>query len=282
MFSDAFLAGAVAGVVTDCALHPVDTIKTRLQHADGFRAAGGSKRLFAGVGPTLVSAAPSGATFFGTYSACCGALGVEERTGAARVASLVAASVCGELAACWIRAPISIMTNNMQTGMAAARALEQLTPRHLARVYAALIGREIPFACIQLPLVDLVRVWLLAAPPSSRIERLLPCFADGSAERRRVVATCVAGFVAGGTAALLTAPLDLLKTRVATSRPSCRVIGEPFTYADFAADVVRRRGVRGLVAGATPRMAMISCGGAIFFGTYETSHMLLARRRREA
>nr|CAB3456346.1 unnamed protein product [Digitaria exilis] len=60
------IAGGAAGVVVETALYPIDTIKTRLQAAQG-----GSKiqwkGLYAGLGGNLVGVLPASAIFVGVY-----------------------------------------------------------------------------------------------------------------------------------------------------------------------------------------------------------------------
>ena len=59
--------GWCTGLVTDVALFPLDTIKTRLQSAQGFRAAGGLSRLYAGLGPAALGSAPGGQWSAGVF-----------------------------------------------------------------------------------------------------------------------------------------------------------------------------------------------------------------------
>ena len=60
-----FISGA--GAIVDITLHPVETIKTRLQSQQGFTVTGGFKKLYAGVGPVLLGSSPAAAVFFATY-----------------------------------------------------------------------------------------------------------------------------------------------------------------------------------------------------------------------
>ena len=60
-------SGAVAGPSVDIALYPLDTIKTRLQSADGFLKAGGFKGVYAGLGAGAIGSAPGSMFFFSTY-----------------------------------------------------------------------------------------------------------------------------------------------------------------------------------------------------------------------
>lgn len=66
-FGQALVAGGLAGTSVDVALFPLDTLKTRLQSAQGFIAAGGFKGVYRGLGSVTVGSAPGAAAFFTTY-----------------------------------------------------------------------------------------------------------------------------------------------------------------------------------------------------------------------
>ena len=66
------------------------------------------------------------------------------------------------------------------------------------RGFGATVGREVPFACIQMPLLEHSKLWWA----STRGEPLAPAH----------VALC--GSLCGGVSAALTTPLDVVKTRL--------------------------------------------------------------------
>ena len=58
---DLFLqAGGVAGTAVDVILFPFDTLKTRLQSAEGFAKAGGFRGIYSGIASAASGSAPSG------------------------------------------------------------------------------------------------------------------------------------------------------------------------------------------------------------------------------
>ncbi|CAJ0585775.1 unnamed protein product, partial [Mesorhabditis spiculigera] len=59
--------GAITGIVVDFGLFPLDRLKTRLQSAQGFTAAGGFRHLYRGIGSLAIGSAPGSAIFFVTY-----------------------------------------------------------------------------------------------------------------------------------------------------------------------------------------------------------------------
>jgi hypothetical protein len=56
--------GASAGLSVDMVLFPLDTIKTRLQSAQGFIKSGGFSGVYKGIGPQAIGSAPQAALFF--------------------------------------------------------------------------------------------------------------------------------------------------------------------------------------------------------------------------
>lgn len=64
----ALLAGAAAGLSVDLSLYPLDTIKTRLQSKEGFKAAGGFKHIYRGMSSIALGSAPGSALFFVIYN----------------------------------------------------------------------------------------------------------------------------------------------------------------------------------------------------------------------
>jgi solute carrier family 25 S-adenosylmethionine transporter 26 len=255
-FAASAAAGAFAGLATDLTMHPLDTIKTRSQSQGGFRAAGGFRRLFRGFGPAALGSCPSAALFFVVYDAVMArarrradnptssAVASSPTTATGRrdaevFRAAVVASSAAEAAACMVRAPVDVVKQRLQVGGGMAAALASVAqPSIVARVYAMLLLRDIPFAVVQLPLLEVMRARLIST-------------VGGGATTDDVAATAVAGFVAGGVAAFVTTPIDAVKTRVALGQSAA----------------VAQLGLRGLFAGATSRVAMVSVGGAVFFGS---------------
>ena len=53
-------AGGAAGTAVDLLFFPIDTVKTRLQSAQGFVKAGGFNGIYKGIGSVVVGSAPGG------------------------------------------------------------------------------------------------------------------------------------------------------------------------------------------------------------------------------
>eukprot|EP00438_Fugacium_kawagutii_P029011 Skav204725 [mRNA] locus=scaffold1549:219351:220506:+ [translate_table: standard] len=65
----ALISGGIAGTTVDCALHPLDTFRTRLQSEKGFWASGGCgfRGAYKGILSAAMGSAPGAAMFFSTY-----------------------------------------------------------------------------------------------------------------------------------------------------------------------------------------------------------------------
>ena len=72
----------------------------------------------------------------------------------------------------------------------------------------------------------------------------------------------ICGSIAGGTAAALTTPLDVVKTRIMLSKDNARI---SFMFYK----IYSQEGIGAFFKGIGPRVCWISIGGFIFLGAYE-------------
>ncbi|KAJ3166972.1 hypothetical protein HDU88_003061 [Geranomyces variabilis] len=260
-FAQALMAGAVAGTAVDTALFPLDTIKTRLQAKGGFWTNGGFKGVYSGLSSAVIGSAPGAAAFFVTYEHLKRTVGArlpgEER---APLVHMIAASGA-EIAACFVRVPTEVVKQRMQTGQytsvsaAASEIVKRDGLRGFYRGYAMTIFREIPFTCIQFPLYERMKL-LWGAHKGRKVN-------PGEA--------AICGSLAGGFAAAITTPLDVIKTRIMLSNKRGAAAGILVT----ARTVISQEGAGRLFAGLGPRVMWISIGGSIFLGAYEMVKNLL-------
>ncbi|TDH70659.1 hypothetical protein CCR75_001218 [Bremia lactucae] len=165
-------------------------------------------------------------------------------------------AVCGQ-AACLVRTPTETVKQRMQTGVYKSlpnafntiRAAEGVAG--LYRGYWSMIAREIPFSFIQFPLWEgLKHQW--SKKQNGHVSSL-----QGA----------VCGSIAGGLAASITTPLDVVKTRLMLGRDAKGVpyLGTLNTLSRVYTD----EGLKRLFSGVGPRTMWISIGGFVFFGMYE-------------
>jgi len=260
----ALLAGAGAGLVVDLTLFPVDTLKTRLQSAQGFSAAGGLRGCYKGLSAIAVGAAPGAALFFATYESVRRLASTDGQPPTATVN--MAAAALGEVAACAVRVPCDVVKQRAQVArsggagqplalLAAAVRTEGLRAG-LYRGFASTVLREVPFSLVQFPL------W----------EALKSSWA-GVGGQVAPWQSALCGALAGGVAASLTTPLDVAKTRIMLAPAGSALAGGHIGAALLL--VHQEKGVAGLFAGLLPRVTLISVGGALFLGVYDQLSSML-------
>jgi solute carrier family 25 (mitochondrial S-adenosylmethionine transporter), member 26 len=165
----------------------------------------------------------------------------------------------GEIAACSVRVPSEVIKQRVQISQFATswQALRYILRKEhgegiwlgLYRGWGTTIMREIPFTIIQFPLYEyLKKLW------ADRTDREKVTPKEGA----------VCGSIAGGVAAGLTNPLDVLKTRLMLNKT--RV-----SAGTLLATIIREEGYPALIKGIGPRVMWISAGGAVFLGVYEVA-----------
>ena len=277
-FLVSLFAGGLAGTSVDLALFPIDTLKTRLQSPHGFLAAGGFRGVYRGVVAAAAGSAPGAALFFGAYEKMKPIVGSwqDEYLGASvsspAVTHMTAASI-GEAAACLVRVPTEVIKSKMQTNASGASTLSSTFKLVLSekdgrafassifgglyRGYGITLMREVPFAFIQFPLY----------------ERLKVKWSKHQGRETSPLEAAVCGSLAGGFAAGITTPLDVVKTRLMLGSDK---FGVPYKGArDVVGRIFKDEGSSVLLSGIQPRVMWISIGGFVFFGAYETYRSIL-------
>ncbi|TPX48043.1 hypothetical protein SeLEV6574_g02275 [Synchytrium endobioticum] len=263
----ALLAGGIAGTAVDTVLFPLDTLKTRLQSRQGFRAAGAFRGIYSGLSSAVIGSAPSAGAFFLSYEALKSHLSRRDAIvaiGNPHVVHMLAASG-GEIAACTVRVPTEVIKQRMQTGQytSVPDAVKSILATQgilgFYRGWSSTVFREIPFTCIQFPLYE----YLKASYPSFFSHH----------PNHWEVALCAS--VAGGIAAACTTPLDVLKTRIMLSTRQ----GHSPTIGSTFLKIVKDEGWPRLFSGVVPRVLWISLGGSIFLGVYEVAKDAMAGGR---
>ncbi|KAJ6585573.1 mitochondrial carrier domain-containing protein [Mycena capillaripes] len=258
-FFQSLVAGGLAGTAVDLLFFPIDTIKTRLQSPQGFARAGGFKGIYKGVGSVGVGSAPGAAVFFAAYDTLKHNSPLPAHL--QPVTHMLSASIA-EVAACLVRVPTEVIKTRAQTSTygpgqssltAAKFVLASDGWRGFYRGFGSTIMREIPFTSIQFPLYELLKSRL------SLLTGRKPLYAHEAA---------VCGSMAGGVAAALTTPLDVLKTRVMLDMRDSTKEKLPSLYVRLKTIYIVE-GMPALFAGVVPRTLWISAGGAVFLGVYE-------------
>ncbi|XP_031117031.1 S-adenosylmethionine carrier 1, chloroplastic/mitochondrial [Ipomoea triloba] len=257
------IAGGTAGVVVETALYPIDTIKTRLQAAQG----GGRialKGLYSGLAGNLAGVLPASAVFVGVYEPTKKKLlkAIPEKFSA--VAHLTAGAI-GGFAASLIRVPTEVVKQRMQTGQFASPpdAVRLIVSKEgfkgLYAGYGSFLLRDLPFDAIQFCIYEQLRIGYKKA---ARRDLNDP-------------ENAIIGAFAGALTGAITTPLDVVKTRLMIQGSSNQYKG----IVDCVQTIVREEGPQALLKGIGPRVLWIGIGGSIFFGVLESTKRYLEQRR---
>ncbi|KAI1467663.1 mitochondrial carrier [Daldinia caldariorum] len=322
---DVMLAGGAAAFVVDLIIYPLDTLKTRQQSQDFIKTFADpstktklpSRQLFRGlyqgIGIVIVATLPAAGTFFTTYEAT---KSFVDRHGSplGLPQPLVhsSASAVAECASCLVLTPCEVIKQNAQVlprkpgsshKSASLQALKQLTAdgtgvgRKLLSGYTALVARNLPFTAIQFPIFEFIRskIWSRRSgtPAQSQSNQR-----SGATEKKTLfetgLVTGTSAGLAGSIAAVVTTPMDVVKTRMMIaagssqdveqgSRDRTQTSQQAARYQArsglaVAREVVSENGIRGLFRGAVLRAVWTLVGSGLYLGTYEVAKVWLSRR----
>ncbi|KAH6718989.1 mitochondrial carrier protein-like protein [Leptodontidium sp. MPI-SDFR-AT-0119] len=222
-------------------VYPLDTLKTRFQSPDykkiyydasknAFNRKLLLRGLYQGIGNIVLITIPSSGAFFTTYEAVKTGLTkvVTSSSGNAVIPQPIvhsAASAIAELVSCFILTPAEVLKQNAQVirrpaGSSASKtafqpsvtlqALRQFNkPSQLFRGYTALAAHNLPFTAMQFPMFEHLKESIKAHRKEKGI------FTGGLMETALV--TAVSAGSAGSVAAVITTPVDVVKTRIMLS-----------------------------------------------------------------
>ncbi|KAF2472030.1 mitochondrial carrier protein-like protein [Lindgomyces ingoldianus] len=232
--TDILLAGAIAAFAVDLLVYPLDTLKTRFQapeYAGLYTNAKTGKPnpvlfrgLYQGVGSVIIATLPSSGAFFTTYERTKSFLVHLNPSISTHPNGLIptpilhaAASSIAELVSCAILTPAEVIKQNAQmvsassTTNATIQTLSKFKSNPLAlwRGYTALAGRNLPFTALQFPMFERLRERI-------RGYRDRQGESTGSLLESGIITAISAG-TAGAAAAVITTPVDVVKTRIMLS-----------------------------------------------------------------
>ncbi|KAK6621704.1 hypothetical protein RUM44_001511 [Polyplax serrata] len=261
-FATSVVAGGIAGVTVDITLYPLDTIKTRLQSRVGFAASGGFRGIYKGVVPVLLCSAPLSALFFATYNTFVNLLR-SENTSLNPVVYVVSATA-SEVITSVFRVPLEVVKQRKQTSDTKStyiikKTLEREGWLGLYRGFWSTLLREIPFAAIQYPLWEMMIQQFILLQNGRELTAL---------------ETAYCGAAAGAIAAVVTTPMDVIKTRIMLEEKDRIDKMKKHLNYNIVREVIFQRGITGLFAGVIPRVLWITLGGFLYFGAYEKSKII--------
>ncbi|ORY13479.1 mitochondrial carrier protein-like protein [Clohesyomyces aquaticus] len=327
--TDILLAGAIAAFTVDLIVYPLDTLKTRMQSPVYARLYTNIKTqkpspalwrgLYQGVGSVIVATLPASGAFFTTYERTKSLLThLNPRTTSSPTGLIplplfhATASSIAELVSCAILTPAEVIKQNAQMVSSASPTNATLVtlskfrhnPLALWRGYTALAGRNLPFTALQFPMFERLKEGI-----RGRRER------DGRRSGTLLESGCITAVsagTAGAVAAVVTTPVDVVKTRIMLAaadeakglvdavgksvegtRDTAKSVGRalnPLLRPEekgkksawkIGQEIVREKGVTGLWRGGALRGVWTMIGSGLYLGVYESGRIYLASRRGE-
>lgn len=281
--------------------------------------------LYRGVAPAALAAGPSHALYFAVYEASkallAGGDGAGQPGPAAGHAASAAAGAAATAAADALSSPLDTLKARLQianspyTGLGdcAARTVKGEGWGALWRCYPTTLAMNVPFAAVQLVVYEAAKRQLVARrvlPPEGEgagggggggaLAMGGEHFGTGGGEggSESLTELVLAGGAAGGTAAAVTNPLDVARTRLQTAgvwepapaaaaaaaaapagggagaaRP--RPPGGHWRLLPLLREIVAREGLAALASGLGPRVLFHAPSAAVCWGTYEAAKRLL-------
>jgi solute carrier family 25 S-adenosylmethionine transporter 26 len=226
------------------------------------------------------------------------------------------ASSIAELVSCAILTPAEVIKQNAQmvdsTKTSKTNATVQTlskfrsNPLALWRGYTALAGRNLPFTALQFPMFEKLR-------QEAKVYREKRGLNTGTLLESGLVTAISAG-TAGSVAAVVTTPIDVIKTRImlaasestsqkAQSADQVESMDKPSkgkngtlvdalghakqklparkTSLQIGREIVAESGVKGLWRGGALRGVWTMLGSGLYLGVYDSGRIWLGRRRGE-
>ncbi|CAM6045537.1 unnamed protein product [Sphagnum compactum] len=296
------LAGGVAGGFVSATLHPIDTVKTKLQARGASEvysgpfdvvakvlAQQGVAGLYSGVQAAILGSIISSSIYFGTYEMGKSIFSSIANCPRAFVPPLAAA--LGNITSSAILVPKEVIKQRMQAGMVGSagevfiRTVQTEGVGGLYAGYSAALLRNLPSNIISFSTFEYLKLaWLR----------------DSERQILEPWESVLSGAVAGAFSAVVTTPLDVVKTRLMTqARQTALNAGmsglkaeaaarteviAAFTYKGVASTLQRiwvEEGAQGLMKGMGPRCFYSACFSALGFFTFETTRVYLLMKHLE-
>ncbi|XP_058188962.1 protein MITOFERRINLIKE 1, chloroplastic [Rhododendron vialii] len=270
-------AGGIAGAFTYVCLHPLDTVKTKLQtkgaseiYSSALDAVGktfqskGILGFYSGVSAVIVGSTASSAVYFGTCEF--GKSVLSKLPNYPSVLIPPTAGAMGNIISSAIMVPKELITQRMQAGAKGRswevllRILEKDGVLGLYAGYSATLLRNLPAGVLSYSSFEYLKTVVLLRTKQVHLEP---------------VQSVCCGALAGAISASLTTPLDVVKTRLMTQGhgeavnkvAAAMVTGVSATVKQ----ILKEEGWVGLTRGMGPRVLYSACFSAIGYFAFETA-----------
>lgn len=276
------MAGAAAGIMEHTVMYPVDAVKTRMQVVGSntfysgitnaitrISATEGALTLWRGMTSVIIGAGPAHAVYFAVYEAVKNALGGNRDSNHHPiVAALAGASATTSSDA--LMNPFDVIKQRMQLLGSKYRSFascaldiyrrEGFSAFYLS--YPTTLVMNVPFTAVNFTVYETMSKIL---NPQKMHDPL---------------GHCIAGGIAGGTAAAVTTPIDVIKTLLQTRGINSydSKVKEINSFYQGAVYIHRTAGVKGFLRGLRPRVVANMPSTAICWTSYEMAKFYLTRK----
>lgn len=283
-------AGAFAGIAEHTVMYPIDAIKTRMQivGAPGSAAAykgmldgtykialsEGVRSLWRGMSSVIIGAGPAHAVYFATYEAVKHTMG-GNKAGEHHPLAAVTSGACATIASDALMNPFDVIKQRMQMKDSAkiyrsmpdcARTIyrnEGLAAFYVS--YPTTLSMTVPFTALQFLAYESIST---SMNPTKKYDPTTHCLAGG---------------VAGGFAAALTTPMDVIKTMLQTrGAHSDAELRNVNGFMSGCRLLYAREGFRGFFKGMRPRVVTTMPSTAICWSAYEASKAWFVSRNNSS
>lgn len=272
--------GGIAGAFTYVCLHPLDTIKTKLQtkgaseiYKNAFDAVvktfqtKGILGFYSGISAVIVGSTASSAIYFGT---CEFGKSILSKIDYPSVLIPPTAGAMGNIVSSAIMVPKELITQRMQAGAkgrsweVVLRILEKDGVMGLYAGYSATLLRNLPAGVLSYSSFEYLKAAVLRSTKKAHLEPFQ---------------SMCCGALAGAISASITTPLDVVKTRLMTQinvETTNKVAAVMYTgVSDTVKQILKEEGWIGFSRGMGPRVLHSACFSAIGYFAFETARLTI-------
>lgn len=293
-----YLAAFIGSLASTLIMHPVDTIKTRLQVAKNeteettqtSQEDGGFFTLYEGLTGNILKEGPPSALYLGVYESVKYTL--QPKIAPAYLLGVYLISgAAGEMVGSVVRAPAEaikclVQSNAVETAFqAATRVLGTAEGReNVLRAWSASLWRDVPFGAIQLAIFELVKAYILNNPDidfdssTLQAEAIIGAFAGGCGAflvrvhswTESVFISCaiISHFYVSRLAPTQTNPTDVITTRIITQSTDKEDGKGPLGVIGMGRKIYQEEGLSAFFSGWTARVGYWSPAISIFLTCY--------------
>lgn len=266
-------AAFVASALSTAIVHPIDSIKTRMQ-ARGTDIEVKNQRLFdnlyTGITSNILKEAPNAAIYLGVYEIIKNTLLNLEITSFFHdlpLLTFLVAGALGDAIGSVVRVPAEIVNKRLQLGVnddwldAAKDAFMSSGGRDASGLtWIAVLLRDVPYGGLQIMLYEFGKQLLV----------LHPSFMNHFFTHSQLMTDVIVGATAGAVAAMITTPADVLVTRLSVQNPQSYLETKKYMgVASTAQRILQEEGIGGFFRGTLQRGIYYAPLIGLFFALYE-------------